>query len=229
MITSKILVIDFDYIMHDCIRLYDSYVPSKDTDPVNWDKLTEELGISEFLSYNARDLQALTHLMLKNKNASFYAVDSHTKIIDNISDKIKRIRDMDDFLLHVDDERASIELVDIDYHYNLAYEGIPEITEVNDSNWAGYLLKSDMIDKYTWINTPTSNVDQGHINTFDDKVSVYDISMLTELAYNDDKYNDFSAIFFCRSENHVPYKYMHLYDLLVMIMTQVKVMNDGET
>ena len=63
MITSKILVIDFDYIMHDCIRLYDSYVPSKDTDPVNWDKLTEELGISEFLSYNARDLQALTRLL----------------------------------------------------------------------------------------------------------------------------------------------------------------------
>ena len=190
----KILSIDFDYIMSPCIKLYNNYCAGDENATVIWDKLEHDLEIEKFLCYDAQALKKIALLIQRNvKNgAELIPIEEHQEIIELLP------------------KEETIDLVNIDFHHDIWYspeavENINNFNEYNCADWVGYLYLHNRLTSYKWLKAPNSDVYKG------EEIS-YEILGKNDFANIG---NDFSKIFFCFSPQWVPYKYRHLYELII--------------
>ena len=202
----KVLSIDFDYIMSPCIKLYNNYVCGDENATVQWNDLESRLDISSFLSYDANSLIEIASLILRNvKNgAKFISIKEHQEIIPAIS--------------HCDD----IELVNIDFHHDIMYGPVSKVNiadfdKYSCADWVGYLFMKKKLSSYTWIKAPQSDPYYQELMEID-----YNVGSHRDIK---DLPNDFDYVVFCLSPQWVPYRYQHLYDLIVRMAEEV-VQND---
>ena len=200
----KVLSIDFDYIMAPCIKLYNSSVCGSENSTVVWNKLEQENGIDKFLSYDAFSLAKIFEVVIKNalKGAEFITIESHEQIVKCLPN----------------DEK--IDLVNVDFHHDIMYnnssvQSILDQDEYNCADWVGYLHLKQRLNSYKWVKAAQSDMyfDDGNIGI---KFEVAGRQSLPELK------DDFDYVVLCLSPQWVPYKYHHLYELLVQTVKQIK-------
>ena len=204
-----ILSIDFDYIMFPCINLYNDITSGGENATVIWEMLKRERGISdEFLLYDPKAYRAIIKLIKtikdKDKNIELISITEHDELVSEIA---------------LGDE-TKYDLVNIDFHHDIMYrptdrKNLKNFGTYNCSNWVGYLMLNNKINSYTWIKAPNSSLyDHKLDGTYDIKFETESIRAIEDL----DTFlsnHCFDKIFLCFSPQWVPYKYKHLYDLII--------------
>lgn len=215
---KRLLSIDFDIIMAPCIKLYNDLSSGGENSTVVWNNINNARGLEDkFLSYDAntyKDLVKLVRDIIEfNRECKLVPIIEHHEIIDDL----KTQEDYDD---------TTYDLINIDFHHDIFYRPqdrnlIKSFDKYNCSNWVGYLFLKDKLDKYTWVKAGNSDL---YDHQLDGK---YKINFFTEsLRYIENVYNNISderkfspvnidTIYLCLSPQWVPYKYHHLYDLIV--------------
>lgn len=191
----KVLSIDFDYIMAPCIKLYNDLCGGKENPTVVWNHIEHERNIEPFLHYDADSLLKIAMIIKENvKNgAKLIPINEHQEIIKYLSD-------------------CRVELTNIDFHHDVIYN-INELSEITDmhkyncANWVYYLYSNNQLESYTWLKAPQSDM----LN-FDTDFKIDKI--LTKSDFGQLNY-DFDLVFFCLSPQWVPYKFHHLYNLII--------------
>ena len=213
---QHILSIDFDYIMFPCIKLYNDLCGGGENSTTIWKIIEFGRGVDDkFISYDARSYTSIVKLVKaaieRDKNVKLIPIEEHQEIVDDL----KRDENYND---------TKYDLVNIDFHHDIFYRAtdknaIMHFDKYNCSDWVGYLILKDKIEKYTWVKAPNSdlymhNLDGSHDikfeiasgNIFDDIKSFVDT-------------NTFDKVYLCFSPQWVPYKYKHLYDLIIDLFT----------
>ena len=183
--------------MSPCIKLYNDKCLGDENSTIIRKRFFDEMNLDNFLCYDARILTNITLLIQRvvNSGAPLIAINDHHEIIDdlNISDIEK------------------IDLVNIDFHHDIWYSStslsnIDSFDTYTCADWVGYLIRKNHINTYTWYKMPNSDV-------FTDNLDVeFNVKTSREIADIDDR---FDAVYLCLSPQWVPYKYHHLYDLIV--------------
>lgn len=194
----KVLSIDFDYIMAPCIKLYNDMSQGDENPSVIWNIIEHERGIEPFLQYDASSLMDIAKIIKSNiKNgARLVPIKEHQEIVD---------------WLKANDTHGPIDLTNIDFHHDVFYGGdlslVTEMDQYNCGNWVYYLHTHNMLSAYTWVKAPQSDMLREDI---DFKISkILRKSDLKTIPFN------FNVVFFCLSPQWVPYKFHHLYDLIL--------------
>ena len=195
----KVLSIDFDYIMYPCIKLYNNLCDGKENPTVTWNMIEQERGIEKFLCYDANVLMEIAKVIKKNlKNGA----------------KLIPINNHDEIIQHLNNEKI-IELLNIDYHHDIIYhsEDINSLTDFEKydcGNWVGYLQLNNFLKEYTWLKAPSSSLCTINLPDFHYNIlGLKDFNSITD---------DYDCIFFCLSPQWVPYKYHHLYQLIISLV-----------
>lgn len=202
----KVLTIDFDFIMSPCIKLYNSHCDGKENDRVNWEIIERELNLDKFLCYDAEFLRKIALLIKRNVSgehkAKFIPIKEHHELIQLLPETTEKI-----------------DLLNVDFHHDIGYNWSATCAEMSDfdkytcANWVGYLQLKGKLERYRWLKAPKSEMFMGNIECFNFEVlNHWDI---------DNVEADFDYVFFCLSPNWVPYKFQHLYDLLVDLFKEV--------
>lgn len=197
---EKILSIDFDCIMYPCIKLYNDSCHGNENPTVEWKNIESRQNIDNFLCYDAKILEEIALLIQRN-------VKNGSKLI-----PITNHQDIVEYINLVDNEK--IELANIDFHHDIWYDedSIDRITHFDEytcANWVGYLYFKNKLDSYTWVKMPNSDLFMP--SNEDVPLTVLRSTEIKDLS------NDFDRIFLCLSPQWVPYKFHHLYDLIVKL------------
>lgn len=183
--------------MSPCIKLYNDKSLGDENPTVIWRRLSDEMGIDNFLCYDATTLRNITLLIQRviSSGASLIAIEEHHKIIDDLK--------------LTDGEK--IDIVNIDFHHDIWYNqnslsDIDSFDTYTCADWAGYLIRKGFANSYTWYKMPNSDIFMGEVDV------PYTVKTSREIPDINDK---FDAVYFCLSPQWVPYKYHHLYDLIV--------------
>lgn len=193
--TLKILSIDFDYIMAPCIKLYNDLCTGSENPTVSWKIIEHERNIEPFLNYDAESLLQIAKIIKANtKNGA----------------KFINVRDHQDIINFLPNDKM-IDLTNIDFHHDILYNinsmiDITDMGKYNCSNWVYYLYAEKVLNSYTWVKAPQSDLLDPNID-----FPNYEILTRTDLGKIKD---DFDMVFFCLSPQWVPYKFHHLYDLI---------------
>lgn len=203
---KSILSVDFDCIMYPCIKLYNEHITTMENPTVLWNNLERQYGINDHLSYDANLLRDIQSIMLKNisKGAKFIPIKNHDEIVKNdiVTDWISK--------------NYGIILTNVDYHHDLGYddnikENIMEFDEYDCSNWVSYLGLKGVISSYYWMKPPTSDMISPDLKEDifpDNEMVIQPVSKLLDIK------TEYDVVFFALSEHWIPYKYLHLYDLI---------------
>lgn len=195
--TIKVLSIDFDYIMAPCIKLYNDLCAGSENPTVSWQIIEHERNIEPFLNYDAESLLQIARIIKANtKNGA----------------KLINVRDHHD-LINLLPYGKMIDLTNIDFHHDILYNvgsviaNITDMAKYDCSNWVYYLYAEKVLKSYTWVKAPQSDLLGNGIDFMD-----YKILTRSDLSKIE---NNFDIVFFCLSPQWVPYKFHHLYDLII--------------
>lgn len=192
----KILSVDFNIVMHNYIKLYADKVDIKENPTLIWEMLENEMEIKQHLGIDAKVLKKIVALFKLNHCTHFYFLDNQKDIVNDINNLKK--------------EYDEIELTNIDFFHDLIYTNEDIINwkkdKYDDSNWLGYLLYKDEIDKCQWIKMPNSYRCN---NNVEDDVEIINFSNI-----NINDFSDFDIIYFSFSPCYVPYEYKYIYDII---------------
>lgn len=194
----KVLSIDFDYIMYPCIKLYNNLCDGKENPTVTWNMIEQERGVEKFLCYDANALMEIAKVIKRNiKNGA----------------KLIPINDHDEIIQYLENEK-NIELLNIDYHHDIIYHSedinsLADFGKYDCGNWVGYLQLNNFLKEYTWLKAPSSNLCTIDLPNFQYKIlGLKDFNSISD---------DYDCVFFCLSPQWVPYKYYHLYQLIISL------------
>ena len=220
--TKNILSIDIDYIMFPCIKLYNDMSSGGENPTVIWDNIEHHRGVDDkFLSYDPESLTNIFKLLkdintCATKPIKKIAIIEHHNIIDilNKDEKLEH-----ESLIEGTTESYKYNIVNIDFHHDIMYRpqdrnNIINFNKYNCSNWVGYLILKDKIENYTWVKAPNSDL---YSHDLDGK---YDIKFNTlSMRESITEYNNnFEYIFLCLSPQWFPYKYQHLFRVLLSVV-----------
>ncbi len=178
---KKILTIDFDIVMAPSIEEYNHLIPSH-----SWEQILKILCKCPEMDYEIYEI--ISYIIMQNlKNLSK----------DNIH-FITNHKDIINFL-----PKEEIILTNIDHHHDLGYPLSPK-NKYDSSNWAQYLINTNRIKEYKWINNYSSVAD-GHLYTH---LKDYE---------NFDDFLNMDKIIICLSPDWVPNQYYYLYYTLIDI------------
>lgn len=210
---KHILSIDFDYIMFPCIKLYND-ISSKEKCPADtWNAIEKVRGINDnFLSYDPASYIKIAELIqytIETNNAQLISINDHQEIVDIL----KKEEDYDS---------SVYDIVNIDFHHDIMYQSgdkaaIKSFDKYKCSNWVGYLMLKDKIHRYTWIKSPNSDLYDHSLDGNNDIKFYTESSRYLDHIKAMVSDHPFTQIFFCLSPQWVPYKYHHLYDLIVKL------------
>lgn len=196
----KVLSIDFDYIMSPCIKLYNSYCAGNENATVSWNRIENELGIEKFLCYDAESLKQIALLIQRNvqNGARLIPIEEHQEIIGKLSNL---------------SDSEKIDLVNVDFHHDIWYnpdalENIINFDDYSCADWVGYLYFKNKLNSYRWVKAANSDM----FNNSTGEEIPLEVLGKKDLPNIE---NDFDVIYFCFSPQWVPYKYRHLYELII--------------
>lgn len=187
----KILHINFNIIMYNCIKLYADKVNISENPNVIWGYLNDTMEIDNHVCLDAKVLSAIIALIKKNKSAKFIPIVSPIAIVE---DSLK--------------QNDKIDITNIDFFHDLVtYE--EEIKDwekdkYNEMNWLGYLIYKDKVNSCEWIKAPNSFK---CTNNIIDDVTISNIYELSELK------DDYDIIYFNLCPHFVPPKYEYIFKL----------------
>lgn len=202
----KILSVDFDIIMYPCIKLYNDKVGG-DANPTElWSFLEQEYELQNFINYDAKYLLKIAELVktATSKGAKLIPIQEHQEIVDYLKATETY-------------EEDSYDVVNIDFHHDIWYRdedknNILSFDKYNCSNWLGYLYLKDKTNSIEWICAGNS----GGYPAYDkENETVEVINKKTRLLEWDGQVKDVDYVFLCLSPQWVPYKFHHLYQLLI--------------
>ena len=204
----RILVVDFDIIMHSCIKLYDNRIAQHPEENPNiiWEMLENEFGLNKFMSYDSKILVDIARLIKKSigNQSEFILVKTN-------SECLKDILSIENF------SNITIDITNIDYHHGIlkSDEQLQEVSDFDNYDsfsWIGYLFTHSKLDNYTWIAAPSSTQFISEKLKFDfNRLLLKDINSLN---------CEFDRVYFVRNDRYIPYKYLHLYDLIVELVSK---------
>ena len=207
----NVLSIDFDIIMYPCIKLYNEKANGSENPTVMWNILESQMEIDKFLSYDAKALLLLGLILRKGmrSNSIIVGVDEHQQLVDELKKDKNYISNI-------------YNITNIDFHHDIFYrkgdEAVAKYFDKYDcSNWVGYLYKNNKLASYTWYKAPNSEgFNPGIINEEDREKFI-----IKSIGIDDDNKEllkkTFDFIYLVKSPQWVPYKYIHLYNLLLEI------------
>ncbi len=178
----NILSLDFDYFQVVNEEILSMYPDGIDLPT----RLSELVWASKYAHYgdklmnvtvNGIELMKAKEIINKqNRDIPVMIASSHVSIYD--------------FIHQIQDEKKSIQIVNVDTHHDCFNEN----KEVDCGNWISFILKEYPKSKLIWVANPIS-------------LEVYDAPELNplvhqSLAYIEDMH--FDAIFLCRSDNWTP-------------------------
>lgn len=194
---KRVLILNFDCIMWSCIKLYEKYLSPNENPTVSWAMLEYELEIDKYLSYDAGVLKKIARILKANASAEVVPVDIPKEAVNE--------------LLIAETSLERLDIMDIysrsEHHGDLTDDdgfGQP----YDDTDCIGYLMQTGITDNVRWLRAPNS------------AASPLEPLSFTKCDIQQDELNMYDTIFFVRSPAIVPYKYQHLYDLLVEIFAK---------
>lgn len=199
----KVLSIDFDYIMYPCINLYNNMCFGDGNPTLIWDIIERERNIEDKLSFDKQYFLFINKLIMSNiinnNDIKFISIENHGDIVDHL----------------LKYENTKFDILNIDHHHDFIYNTSDvSISEVLDfdkytcGNWGYYLFKKGhLFNDFRWMKTPTSSTYNGPDSDA--------IKILTKNDWESVLEEHFDIIFLCLSPQWVPYKYKHLYDIIV--------------
>ena len=216
---KTILIVDFNIIMYPCIKLYMDALNDKENPEVIWQLLENNRGLTdEFLKYDAntyRKLVKFIQLAKESNNAKVYNAKNYTFITDRLMLK--------DVLLNDSDKDIKYDIINISYDHKLfnnpsSVERMSSFNSFSNDETLGYLFTNDKINNLFWIKAPNSpGVNLEFAGSFKDKIK-FNSESCTVAFKDPDKLLDncnISEIYLVYSPYTVPYKFKHLFDLIV--------------
>ena len=186
----KILCINFNIVMYNCIKLYADKVNINENPKLIWDYLNDVYEMDKHTSIDARILSSLIALIKKNKSAKFAPIISPRAIVEEMKDN------------------SNIDITNISFFHDLVNtkEEIEDWDKDNytDLNWLGYLIYKNKVENCTWVKAPNSFPCENNIVDDVKILNIYDIDKLG---------NDYDIIYFNLSPHFVPYKYEYIFRL----------------
>jgi hypothetical protein len=186
--------------MSPCIKLYNNYCSGNENATVIWNRLENELEIEKFLCYDAESLKNIALLILRNvKNgAELIPIEEHQEIINKLSCLT---------------ECEKIDLVNVDFHHDIWYnpdslENLINFDDYSCADWVGYLYFKNKLNSYKWVKAANSDMFK---NSTAEKIPLEILGKRDLVTLE----SDFDKIFFCFSPQWTPYKYRHLYELII--------------
>lgn len=195
----KILSIDFDVIMFPCISIYNDLCGGDGNSMQTWDRIEAERNADKFLNHDPETLKSLVRALVRNSNAVFVPCEEHQQIADWI----------------LQNRVTECEIVNVDHHHDLFYNpndlgNMEYFNQYSCANWLGYLIKKGIAKKATWIKSPNSSMPADSMGIGIRPLS--DIDLL----------NGFDVVFLVFSPQWVPYKFRHLYEMMIDVVNEVK-------
>lgn len=182
----RILTIDFDIIMAPSIQLYNDII----RDNKGIDKIIQQYPLLEYtLSGDFFIYELLTGQLIK--------------IIKQIkSEDISFIREHQQ-IIKLLDEKEKIELINIDHHHDLGYEGLSKkIIFPNCGNWVKYLIDKDLVESYIWVHNDNSDFPNNKIFINEEyNINDFDFSRLINI----------DKLIICNSPQWVPPNFQALF------------------
>ena len=207
---KNILCIDFNYIMYPYIKLYQDKVNIKENCTVIWNNLDAIYEIDKVISYDPNALKTIVNILkiAFNNGANIIPIESQDKIVD-------LLREADDY------EDSKYNILNVDFYTDIINRrselaSLKNFGKYNMSNWLGYLIMLDKVESLKLMLAPNSIPYDQSLYEFKNieyiKLFNYIDSINTFI-----KDNNVSEVYFSLSPQFVPYKYKHLYDMLVDI------------
>ena len=211
----NVLSIDFDIIMYPCIRLYNEHINGSDTAKQIWDFLDHEYEMDKYVSYDAKTLLLLGFLLrtARSNKTRIVPLEEHQQIVDDLKKDVNYDTNL-------------YNLTNVDFHHDIFYrkEDISVtkyFDKYNCSNWVGYLYKNNKLASYTWYKAPNSQGYDPNIIEENDRYK-FDIKSVTT---DEDKIDllkmIFNTVYIVKSPQWIPYKYIHLYNLICAMAKDV--------
>ena len=215
----KILSIDFDIIMYPCIKLYNQYVNGGENAGALWENLNHMLEIDKYLNYDANTYQNIFNLLIKtwknNPGVMVFPITNHEEVV-------TQLKTFEEY----HNQEHAFEITNIDFHHDIFYneESLIDMCHYDKctcANWLGFLIMHNKVSSLNWYKAPNSPVlDSSQSEIFD--AGQYCDTYVSPLSAIDENPGDYDAIFLCLSPHWVPYKYHHLYDLYVNVLSQLQ-------
>ena len=195
---NKVLSIDLDWILGDCISLYNDLVRGNVPILQLWEEIERERHCDKFLSYNKIYLEQLKKLVVKLKPKQVYWGNDHSSIILAIKDALDKKIISAPFILY-----------NIDHHHDINYspqqeEIIDRYDMANCGSWVSYLNKYELIDEYFWIKNKYSTDYHGQ-KQFSPKRQ--EIELKNQDTLNFLLNEDFDIIYITSSDCYIPPKF----------------------
>ncbi len=204
---KNVLSVDMDYIVGDCINLYNDLVGTEGFREGNfWEIIREEMGFGKYLSYSKGKYELCKELVVKNvatlpKENVLFAKE-HDMILELLCQRQEQAFEM-------------LNVYNIDHHHDIYYDhGIYELEHyqlADLSNWVYYLGYNRKLYRYQWLRN--------------EKSARFSDDNLKELCFIADQDSlikspeklleiDFDYVFVCLSTDFTPDIYWHLFDEL---------------
>lgn len=211
---KKVLSIDMDYLVPDCIQLYNDLAGHERMRQGNyWENVYRERNCERFLSVDDNQLGLVRALLEKNapnipaENIMF--AEEHDMILE---------------LLCSDAEKKDelLEVFNLDHHHDIYYENGKTLVDLyqsaNIGNWVYYLGANGKLLRYNWVRNYSSCRFEESMQEFDfivDQDSIFEnLDVLLE--------QDFDYIFVCLSKDYFPDIFWDIFDDLRMMVEEIK-------
>lgn len=217
MTVKKVLSIDMDYIVWECIQLYNDRIGNIEGAEGErfWDKINEIIDLQPFLKHDDKAFVMVLRLLctqLRRLPAeNFFFAKEHDMILNFLFDDPKKKGFMYD-------------VYNVDHHHDIYYH--PRQKEEVDrfdftclADWVYYMGKNETIHKYYWAKTPTSipfpEEEMQHL-TFPTDFETYskDPQALFDI--------DFDYVFVCKSSEYFPKKFYSFFEAMRQSAEAVK-------
>lgn len=211
---KKVLSIDMDYIMGNCIELYNDLAAGNRNEHDLWQMMEQMRNIEPHLQYDENKLAFIFDIFTKG-------------VMDAKPENIMFARNHDcilNLLCTEEGKRYVYDVVNIDHHHDIFYseQNYREVENFDFAflnDWVWYLNKYNRLRTYTWVCNPTSKDFQKP----DDNFIIDFIYQQTTDYQNPELFNcTYDYVFICCSPEWFPEKYKHLFFIMKQLAANLK-------
>ena len=216
MTVKKVLSIDMDYIVWECIELYNDRIASINGKGEKfWEKINEIINLQPFLKHDENAFLLLLKLLCtqlrKLPEDRFYFAKEHDMILNFLFDDPEK-------------KGFTYDVYNLDHHHDIYYN--PRQKEEVDrfdftclADWVYYMGKNEKLHKYYWCKTPTAkSFPEAEIGNLTFPVDFTTYSKNPEALFD----IDFDYVFVCRSSEYLPSKFYSFFEAMRQSAEAVK-------
>jgi len=212
----RVLSIDLDYIMNDCIQEYQTLFFHKNPS-IRWDSLYKETNFtSQSLLPNKEKLffcyEIFLKSLLKSKKISF-GYDHDARLFDlEECNSIELVNiDHHNDVFHVDGSLSSVR--EIESYLESEYNAICNLDHVCEGNWIAWLYSNGKLKSYDWIyNENSDSIELKSLMIRKLLGDSYNTYLQNQYSFNN---YEFDYVFVCLSPQYIPPEYWHYFGMFM--------------